>query len=152
MTLAELRNIIKTCILAVTPAAPATAIEYLEGYLSEVNENHNRINPVCILNIIRTVSDRVVPFADHTIRLNFLYHINQVQETEALAGSQDYYHTLFSQFDGDIDLVLAAILSYDSVNLKSGITINRTPYKASERLWLISVEFTLQTSWQCFHL
>jgi len=152
MTLAELRDIIKAIVVAVNPAGSATNFDYMEGYLSDMNKRHDRVNPLCILNIIRTVEDRVVPFADHTIRLNFLYNITQAMESETLAGSQDYFHTLFSQFDGDIDLVLAILFANDNINLKSNISRNRTPYDSTQKLWLIQVEFTIQTSWQCFHL
>lgn len=152
MTLAQLRDKIKAAILATVPQSPFVAMDYMEGYLYSMNTYHDRVNPLCIMNIVRTVEDRNVPFADHTIVLNFLYNITQAMEAETLAGSQDYLHTLFSGFDSDIDLCLAIIISDDTMNLKSNVSRTRTPYDSTQKLWLVRVEFTIQTPWQCFHL
>lgn len=151
MNLSTLRNHIKTAVNNAAPLTSFAAFDYMEGYLSDQNNIHDRVNPLCILNVVKTTEDRIKPFADHQIRLNFLYNITEAMQTEVVTGSQDYLHTLFSEFDSDIKLVLTYIGSNDALNIKSGITTTRTPYNSTQRLWLIQVEFTLNTDWECFH-
>jgi hypothetical protein len=149
MTIAQLRDKIKTAILGVSLQSPFSSFDYMEGYLYEMNTQHDRVNPLCILNIIKSTNDRIKPFTDHVIRLNFLYNVSEAMRTETLAGSQDYLHTLFSKYDLDIDAALIAIFADDDLNCKSSITRTRSPYNSTQRLWLIQVEFTLNTASEC---
>jgi hypothetical protein len=149
MTIAQLRDKIKTSILGVALQSPFASYDYMEGYLFDMNTQHDRVNPLCILNIIKSTNDRIRPFTDHVIRLNFIYNVTEAMQTETLADSQDYLHTLFSKYDTDINATLIAIFANDDLNCKSSITRTRSPYNSTQRLWLIQVEFTLNTASEC---
>lgn len=150
MTIAQLRDKVKAAVNGVTLASPFSEYDFIEGYLSDMNNVHNRTNPLCILSIFKTTEDRNLPIADHTISLKFLYPIPESMQTELVQYSQDYYHTLFSQFDTDINSAITLLLANDDINLKSNITRSRTPYNGVQKLWLINVEFTIQTHFSCY--
>lgn len=152
MTISELRDKIGQSVTGVALQSPFSQFDFMEGYLYDMNTIHDRTNPFVILNIFKSVDDRVQPFADHSIKLNFLYNITQAMEVEVVQYSQDYYHTLFSQFDIDINAVLLDLLSNDDINLKSNVTRTRSPYNSNQKLWLIQVEFTLQTPSECLFI
>jgi hypothetical protein len=152
MTISDLRDKIQQAVTGVALQSPFTQFDFMEGYLYDMNTIHDRVNPFVILNIFKSVEDKIQPIADHSIKLNFLYNITQAMEVEVVQYSQDYYHTLFSKFDVDINAVLTAIFANDDINLKSNITRTRSPYNSNQKLWLVQVEFTLQTFSECFFI